>query len=50
MGRGRIAQRGVLRVTDLDNSQEILDAVAKRGHILGEEIVWDAPQCSQTKQ
>jgi saccharopine dehydrogenase-like NADP-dependent oxidoreductase len=40
MARGEITERGVLRVTDLSNGQQILDAVARRGHILGEETLW----------
>jgi len=39
MGRGSITQKGVVRVADVKNRQEILDAVASRGHILGEEII-----------
>jgi len=43
MGRGDIAQRGVLRVADVADRQKILDAVARRGHILGEKILRGRP-------
>jgi len=43
MGRGNIPQRGVLRVTDVVNREGILDAVSRRGHILGEKILRGSP-------
>lgn len=43
MGRGDIDQRGVLRVADVADRQKILDAVARRGHILGEKILRGKP-------
>ncbi|MBN9462921.1 MAG: saccharopine dehydrogenase NADP-binding domain-containing protein [Burkholderiales bacterium] len=49
MGRGRIPQRGVRRVTDLDNAAEILEGVARRGHVLGEEVLRDVPQGCESR-
>jgi len=43
MGRGDMTQKGVLRVADVENIDEILDAVAGYGHILGEKIIHERP-------
>ena len=45
LGRGEIAQRGVIQVADVENPDKILDAVAGYGHILGEKVLRERPKC-----